>query len=114
MPALSSPDPASTAGGPASLRIPLSQLKRGDRAIIDFGDLDSHDTRLLEAMGLTDRSEVRVCRAGTPCIVQIEATRLGISAGMAAAILATPCSCFPDPAHACGNDAPPDPDAPTS
>lgn len=74
----------------------MTQLKRGDRAIVDLQDLSSEDSKLLEAMGLGHECEVRVCRAGTPCIVQIEATRLGISADVAAKILATPCSCFPD------------------
>ncbi|MBL9119898.1 MAG: ferrous iron transport protein A [Phycisphaerae bacterium] len=76
--------------------MPLTQLKRGDRAVVDLNDLAPEDTRLLSAMGLGDRCEVRVCRAGTPCIVQVEATRLGISAEVAARILAMPCSCYPD------------------
>ena len=74
-------------------RIPLSQLKRGDRAIVELESLPQDDSRLLAAMGLSNRAEIRVCRAGTPCIVQIEATRLGISAEMAAMILATKCAC---------------------
>src|SRR5262249_36095992 len=76
------------------LRIPLSQLRRGERAIVEITALDDHESRLLSAMGLVDKAEVRVCRAGTPCIVQIEATRLGISAAMAAKILATRCECL--------------------
>ncbi|MDZ4829821.1 MAG: FeoA family protein [Phycisphaerae bacterium] len=79
---------------PVPLRIPLSQLKRGDRAVVELGSLPKHETLLLAAMGLADQAQVRVCRAGTPCIVQIEATRLGISAEMAARILATPCACI--------------------
>lgn len=77
-------------------RLPLTQLKRGDRAIVDLADLSVEDSRLLSAMGLGHQCEVRVCRAGTPCIVQIEATRLGISADVAAKIIATPCSCYPN------------------
>lgn len=86
-------------------RIPLTQLKKGDRAVVDLQDLPPEDTRLLEAMGLNHQCEVRVCRAGTPCIVQIEATRLGISADVAARILATPCSCYPDVGHRSGDAA---------
>jgi Fe2+ transport system protein FeoA len=78
------------------IRVPLTQLKRGERAIVDLKDLASEDSKLLAAMGLEHACEVRVCRAGTPCIVQVEATRLGISADVAAKIIATPCSCFPD------------------
>ena len=77
-------------------RIPLTQLKRGERAVVELHHLPAEDTRLLAAMGLEDKSEVRVCRAGTPCIVQVEATRLGIAADVAARILAIPCSCYPD------------------
>jgi Fe2+ transport system protein FeoA len=104
MPALDSPSSGSDRrperhpdGGARPVRIPLTQLKKGERAIVQHTGLSEHDARLLDAMGLSDQSEVRVCRAGTPCIVQIEATRLGISADMAAKIVATPCSCYPEP-----------------
>ncbi len=85
-------------------RLPLTQLKRGDRAIVDLADLSAEDSRLLSAMGLGHQCEVRVCRAGTPCIVQIEATRLGISADVAAKIIATPCSCYPNVGPGCIGD----------
>lgn len=92
------PRPTDAAAAPQrdAVRVPLTQLKRGDRAIVDLEKLGAEDSRLLAAMGLEHQAEVRVCRAGTPCIVQIEATRLGISAEVAAQIIATPCSCFPD------------------
>jgi Fe2+ transport system protein FeoA len=84
----------------APVRVPLTQLKRGDRAIVEMESLGRGESRLLEAMGLCDRAEVRVCRAGTPCIVQIEATRLGISADVASRILCVPCRCLDeDAAH---------------
>jgi Fe2+ transport system protein FeoA len=76
--------------------VSLAQLKRGDRAIVALDALPQEDSRLLDAMGLPDRAEVRVCRSGSTCIVQVEATRLGISAEMAARILATPCACYPE------------------
>jgi Fe2+ transport system protein FeoA len=41
-------------------------------------------------MGMHHECEVRVCRQGTPCIVQIDATRLGISGDVARRILVTP------------------------
>ncbi len=97
-PAAGSSHPTGATGGPQRepVRVPLTQLKRGERAIVDLNDLASEDSKLLAAMGLEHACEVRVCRAGTPCIVQVEATRLGISADVAAKIIATPCSCFPD------------------
>ena len=52
--------------------------------------LGRDDRELLGAMGLTDRSTLRVCRAGEPCIVQVAASRLGLSAAMARSILVVP------------------------
>lgn len=75
------------------IRIPLTQLGRGQRAIVDCSelvDLPEGDRCLLHAMGLHDQCEVRVCRPGTPCIVQVDATRLGISGDVARKILVTP------------------------
>jgi len=41
----------------------------------------------LNAMGLTDRCELRVCQIGEPCIVQVKSTRLGISRSLAGKIM---------------------------
>lgn len=75
-------------------RIPLTQLKRGERAVVDCSTLThlpEEDRCLLRAMGLYDRCTVRVCRAGAPCIVEVDTTRLGLSASVARKILVTPC-----------------------
>ena len=77
----------------APIRIPLAQLRRGQRAIVDCSelvDLPEGDRCLLHAMGMHHECEVRVCTQGTPCIVQIDATRLGISGEVARKILVTP------------------------
>jgi len=74
-------------------RIPLSQLRRGERALIETKDLPAGECRLLAAMGLAERCEVRVCRAGTPCIVEVESVRLGIGREVAERILTLPCEC---------------------
>jgi len=42
---------------------------------------------LLRAMGLCERSHVRLCRIGEPCIIQVASTRLGISRELARSIL---------------------------
>jgi len=79
-------------------RIPLTQLRRGQRAIVDCSTLThlpEEDRCLLRAMGLYDRCTVRVCRSGTPCIVQVDSTRLGLSGAVARRILVEPC----DDAH---------------
>jgi Fe2+ transport system protein FeoA len=78
---------------PKPVRIPLTQLRQGQRAIVDCSeltDLPEGDRCLLHAMGMHHECEVRVCRQGTPCIVQIDATRLGISGDVARRILVTP------------------------
>ena len=53
-------------------------------------DLDPDQVRLLRDMGLSERHPLCVCKAGEPCIVQVQTTRLGISARLAARILVTP------------------------
>lgn len=87
-------------------RVPLTQLSRGQHAVVDCSTLThlpEEDRCLLRAMGLYDRCTVRVCRPGTPCIVQIDATRLGLSGAMAQQILVEPCD---DPADAERRDEP--------
>ncbi|MSR43880.1 MAG: ferrous iron transport protein A [Phycisphaerales bacterium] len=74
------------------IQIPLSQLVRGQRATVECSALDAlpADHRcLLAAMGMGEKCEVRVCRAGTPCIVQIDRTRLGLPRDVAERILVT-------------------------
>ena len=76
-----------------SVRIPLTQLRRGQRATVECAALDGlpDDHRcLLSAMGLGDSCELRVCRPGAPCIVQVDGTRLGIAQDVAERILVTP------------------------
>ncbi len=76
-------------------RIPLTQLKRGERAIVDCSTLThlpEEDRCLLRAMGLYDRCTVRVCRPGKPCIVQVDETRLGLSGEVARRILVERCN----------------------
>lgn len=91
--AVSEPPMAPPQDQHAPIRIPLTQLQRGQRAIVDCSelvDLPEGDRCLLHAMGMHHECEVRVCRQGTPCIVQIDATRLGISGEVARKILVTP------------------------
>ncbi len=82
------------------IRIPLTQLRRGQRATVECAALDGlpDDHRcLLSAMGLGDSCQLRVCRPGAPCIVQVDGTRLGISHDVAAQILVTPLPDAPEP-----------------
>lgn len=53
-------------------------------------DLSAHDCALLRALGLTDRCVLRICKVGEPCIVQVRATRIGLSRSVANGILVVP------------------------
>jgi Fe2+ transport system protein FeoA len=73
---------------PSSLKVvPLSSLRDGDRGRVHATDMHCEDCALLNAMGLTDQCEVRVCQAGEPCIVQVRTTRLGIAKSLAGKIM---------------------------
>ncbi len=58
-------------------------------------DLSAEDLAVLGAMGLDAHTAFTVCRAGRggPCIIQLDATRLGLAPELAARILTRPCSC---------------------
>jgi Fe2+ transport system protein FeoA len=70
--------------------VPLSTLGEGARGRVHTAQLPCEDCDLLNAMGLTDQCEVRVCRKGEPCIVQVNATRLGLASALARRIYITP------------------------
>ena len=74
----------------AFVAIPLTQLRAGDRARLLATGLQCDSCDLLNAMGLTDQCEIRVCKVGEPCIVQVNSTRLGISSRIAKQIMVVP------------------------
>lgn len=80
---------------PEPIRLPLTQLKRGDRAVVAESTLSDDDRAVLRAMGLDERCTFTVCRASKdgPCIIQLDATRLGLSPDLARRILTRPCEC---------------------
>ena len=86
---------ASVPHPPEPIRLPLNQLRRGDRAVMATSDLSAEDLAVLGAMGLDANTAFTVCRAGKggPCIIQLDATRLGLAPELAARILTRPCSC---------------------
>jgi Fe2+ transport system protein FeoA len=61
----------------------LSELEVGDVARMVEATIDPEDQSLLQALGLTDNSRLRVCKRGEPCVVQVRATRIGISSRIA-------------------------------
>ena len=61
----------------------LSELEVGDVARMVEAAIDPEAQSLLQALGLTDNSRLRVCKRGEPCVVQVRATRIGISSRIA-------------------------------
>ena len=61
----------------------LSDLEVGDVARMVDAAIDREAQSLLQALGLTDNSRLRVCKRGEPCVVQVRATRIGISSRIA-------------------------------
>ena len=59
--------------------IPLSELGIREEAVVHIADLEYDERVALAAMGLREDATFRLCQQGTPCIIQIEATRLGLS-----------------------------------
>lgn len=70
--------------------IPLSQLRAGSTARMHSAELTTDDCALLRALGLTDRCLLRVCKAGEPCIVEVKATRIGLSRTLARGVFVVP------------------------
>jgi Fe2+ transport system protein FeoA len=80
---------------------------------VDTRDLPEAESKLLAAMGIGERCEIRVCRAGTPCIVQLQTIRVGIGREVADRIITTPCGCLSNcEANSATVPSPPVPPAP--
>jgi Fe2+ transport system protein FeoA len=67
--------------------IRLCDLGTGQTARVHHANLDGSTARFLRALGLTNTSEFRLCKAGEPCIIQVRSTRIGLSRGVARQIL---------------------------
>lgn len=70
--------------------IPFTQLRAGDRARLAGDDLVDRERATLTALGLGPTSRFRVARAGNPWIVQVHATRIGLSDTVARALRVVP------------------------
>lgn len=68
----------------------LALLRPGTMARMHVAHLTQQDCALLRALGLSDRCLLRVCKSGEPCIVQVRATRIGLSRELAKSILVIP------------------------
>lgn len=68
----------------------LCDLEEGAVARFHEARLDDDDRHLLETLGLTRESLVRLCKAGEPCIVQVRSTRIGLARSVAHSIFVIP------------------------
>lgn len=71
-------------------RVPLTQMARGARGVVC--GVGVQDESVLAPMGLRDRSSVRVCRLGEPCIVEVGCApgmcrRIGLSKSVAERVM---------------------------
>lgn len=57
----------------------LTELRQGDRGRLLPSELPASDLDLLRALGLGRRSAFRLCQAGSPWIVQVRGTRIGLA-----------------------------------
>ena len=72
--------------------LPLADLGPQECAVMRSADLSETDRELLASMGLRENCRLRLCRVGEPCIVQVEATRLGLSRQVSGRILVERCA----------------------
>ena len=75
--------------------VPLTTLDAGASARLHTTQLDEDTRALLRSLGLTDASRLRVCKRGEPLIIQVRATRIGVSSSVAGGIFV-----IPEPDHA--------------
>lgn len=68
----------------------LADLRVGATARLHDARLDLESRSQLRALGLTDGSLLRVCKQGEPCVVQVRATRIGISGRIARQVFVVP------------------------
>ena len=68
----------------------LTDLEVGATARMLDAAVDTDLRTLLRALGLTDNSPLRVCKRGELCVVQVRATRIGISRRIAQHITVVP------------------------
>ena len=72
--------------------IPLSQLREREHAVMHVVDLNQDEGDALVALGMHDDAIFELCQQGQPCIIQIEATRLGLSRELTSRIMVRRCA----------------------
>lgn len=65
--------------------VPLSTLAAGTLATLH--DVRAPECRtLLRSLGLTTSCLLRICKSGDPCVIQVRATRIGLSRTVAQSV----------------------------
>ncbi len=78
------PPPAS-----APSAVPLTTVPVG--AVATLHEVrDAESRTVLRSLGLTDSCVMRLCKVGDPCIVQVRATRIGLSNAVARCLYVVP------------------------
>ncbi len=90
------PKPATARRTPART-VCLTEVRVGARARVHSHELPESDLQLLEAIGLTERSEIRVLQQGEPCIVLVRDTRVGLTLPVASRMRVVPLELGLDP-----------------
>jgi len=70
--------------------VALTDLQVGQTGHLHEAALDAQSVNLLRALGLSPSEAFRLCKAGEPCIVQVGATRIGVSSVVAARLYVIP------------------------
>lgn len=69
--------------------VPLTAVRAGATAHV-HEVRDPEARRLLRSLGLLTTSRFRLCKIGDPCIIQVGATRIGLSRAVANALFVLP------------------------
>jgi Fe2+ transport system protein FeoA len=75
---------------PPAESVRLVDVQSGTTARLADTRLESASRALLRALGLTDGSVLRVCQQGEPCVIQVRATRIGLSSRVARDVFIVP------------------------
>ncbi len=80
LPFTEDPSPSSTRAESLCLEgIALTELEVGATGRLLADDLEVADRRLLEALGCPQKGRFTLCKAGSPWILRVHGTRIGIS-----------------------------------
>lgn len=75
--------------------VALCDLRVGDSAQFVRTEVDVATAQFLRIVGLTHASELRLCKNGDPCIIQVRSTRIGLSRAVARQVFVVPISDAP-------------------